>query len=143
MAEERFFDRFGDESQARSRELYDSLFAKTAEKISHHERSNTSMATITPTIGRVVLYWPDKSFSGCRPDAGQPLPALIARVWNDTSINVGGFDANGVPFSAGSVYLVPADGEPLNRDAHYATWMPYQKGQAAKTEALEKAAAGG
>ena len=96
------------------------------------------MATIKPTIGRVVLYWPDKEFRGCRPDACQPLPALIARVWSDTSINVGGFDANGMPFSATSVYLTPAEGEPPNMASHYATWMPYQKGQAAKYEALEK-----
>ena len=51
-------------------------------------------------------------------------------------INVGGFDANGSPFAECSLQLLQ-DGDAPNLAVHYAEWMPYQKGQAAKTEELE------
>lgn len=92
---------------------------------------------INPTVGRVVLFHPSRQFSGCSAGDGVPLPALIARVWSDTCINVGGFDANGLPFSATSVLLIQDD-NPVPTGGHYCEWMPYQKGQAAKTEKLEE-----
>lgn len=52
-------------------------------------------------------------------------------------INVGGFDKNGVPFAATSMKLLQDDDVPPE-GIWYAEWMPYQKGQAAKTESLEK-----
>lgn len=95
---------------------------------------------IKPTIGRVVwLHRPDSI------DQSQPEAALVTYVHSDTCINVAGFNANGVPFALTSVYLDQGD-SPKSADvegsllAVYAEWMPYQKGQAAKTEALEKAA---
>lgn len=91
---------------------------------------------IHPTVGRVVLFHPGSGFSGCSAGAGIPLPALVARVWSDTCINVGGFDANGEPFAATSVLLIQDD-NPVPTGGHYAEWMPYQKGQAAKAEAAE------
>lgn len=91
---------------------------------------------ITPTVGRVVLFHPGPNFNGCPAGTGIPLPALIARVWSDTCINIGGFDANGAPFSATSVLLIQ-DENAVPTGGHYCEWMPYQKGQAAKTEALE------
>ncbi len=94
------------------------------------------MSIITPTVGRVVLFRPGIGFAGIQMPDGDPLPALISRVWNDRLINIGGFDADGKPFSATSVPLIQ-DGEPAPT-GFYAEWMPYQKGQAAKTEALEK-----
>jgi len=84
---------------------------------------------ITPTIGRVVLVF---GRSGSV-DPSNPEPALIAKVWSDTLINAGGFDANGQPFSACSLPL--AQDSPMG--GYHAEWMPFQKGQAAKTEALE------
>jgi len=86
---------------------------------------------ITPTIGRVVWFYP----TGVSHEA-QPLPALICRVWNDSMINVGGFDGDGKPFAATSVFL-NHDGYGNPGGGPWATWMPYQKGQAAKTEAVE------
>lgn len=100
------------------------------------------MASIQPTVGRVVLFHPGPFFQGAKASPGEPLPAMVARVWSDEMINVGGFDANGVPFSATSVKLLK-DGEAPPEGQHYAEWMPYQKGQAAKTEALQQAAGGG
>jgi hypothetical protein len=41
-------------------------------------------------------------------------------------INVGGFDRDGVPFSACSVQLIQ-DGDALPDVTAYAEWMPYQK----------------
>lgn len=88
---------------------------------------------IQPTIGRVVLYYgPGEYVKKC-----QPRPALVCYVHNDTMINVGGFDRNGVPFQATSVKLIQDDAEE-RPDYGHAEWMPYQKGQAAKTEALEQ-----
>ena len=91
---------------------------------------------ITPTVGRVVWFHPGRGFAGCPAGEGIPLAALIARVWSDTCINIGGFDANGMPFAATSVWLLQ-DGNDVPTEGHWAEWMPYQKGQAAKTEAME------
>lgn len=82
---------------------------------------------IKPTIGRVVLVF--------RGQSDQAEPALISYVWNDELINVGGFTKNGTPFNETSLPLVQDDSNTLN--TRYATWMPYQKGQAVKAEALE------
>lgn len=90
---------------------------------------------INPTIGRVVLI---RNRSG--KIGSQDEPALVTYVHSDSCINIGGFDANGTPFAATSVPL--HQGEDADAPAWmHAAWMPYQKGQAAKTEALEKAAA--
>lgn len=83
---------------------------------------------IKPTIGRVVLVTRD----------GVQSPALIAFVHGDTLINVGGFDAGGAPFSAQYVDLVQDAYTPYKPNL-FAEWMPYQVGQAAKTEAAEQA----
>lgn len=85
---------------------------------------------IKPTIGRVVLVH--------RGQSDQAESALICYVHSDTLINVGGFDKNGAPFALTSLQLIQGDETP---PIQYAEWMPYQKGQAAKTEALEAAAA--
>lgn len=89
---------------------------------------------IKPTIGRVVLV---RNRSG--KIGSQDEPALVTFVHSDACINIGGFDANGAPFAATSVTLHQGDDTDAPAYLH-AAWMPYQKGQAAKTEALEKAA---
>lgn len=89
---------------------------------------------ITPTIGRVV--WVIRPLSTM--DIKQPEVGLVTYVHGDRMINVAGFNANGTPFSITSLPLVQDD-EP-KPEGNFACWMPYQKGQAAKTEALEAAA---
>lgn len=85
---------------------------------------------IKPTIGRVVWYYED---SAIQP---QPLPGIVCFVYNDTCVNLAVFTANGVHQAKSSVYLWQGEGErPIG---NFAEWMPYQKGQAAKTEELEK-----
>lgn len=83
---------------------------------------------IRPTIGRVVWYWPTAD------ESEQPFDAHVCYVWSETNINVGGFDANGNPFAATSVQLIQGDEIPTSR---HCRWMPFQKGQAARTEAAE------
>ena len=86
---------------------------------------------IKPTIGRVVWYHPQNA----EPD-DQPNAALVAYVWSDTLVNLAVFDSNGSAYNKSSVFLYQGDGEPPS--SSYCEWMPYQQGQAAKTEALEK-----
>ena len=102
------------------------------------------MASIKPTVGRVVWFYPPtNSAQGgfAYPREGQPLAAVIAHVHSDVMLNLTVFDANGVPHGRTSVPLL-ADGGVPPVSGYYAAWMPYQKGQAAKTEELERAAAG-
>lgn len=86
---------------------------------------------IKPSIGRVVWYWPHgvKAMS-------QPHSAQIAYVHTDFCVNLGYLDENGVARNATSVRLVQ-EGEP-KPEFGYAEWMPYQRGQAAKNDALDE-----
>lgn len=100
------------------------------------------MAVIKPTVGRVVWFYPQ----GSRENT-QPLPAIVSAVWGDRCVNLMVIEQNGVPMShpPTSVTLVQeGDERPKQVDGtfgRHCTWMPYQIGQAAKTEAAEKAAA--
>lgn len=89
---------------------------------------------IKPTIGRVVWYWaPDRVL----PE--QPFAALVAHVWSDTCVNIAYFDEQGRSHNATSVPLYQGDTD--RPDFAFCEWMPFQKGQAAKTEQLESAVA--
>ena len=105
---------------------------------------------ITPTVGRVLLFFTN----GCsinqrqtdqphvfvsdfaQPDPGQPCAAIIARVWSEGMVNLAVFDANGDAHAVTSVALVQPD-DPKPQFGYYCTWMPYQVGQAARTEKAE------
>ena len=86
---------------------------------------------IKPTIGRVVLVHRIKDGKRLSP---QPEPALVCYVHTDYMINVGGFDANGEPFSSTSVNLLQDNEQAPGNiiTGAYAEWMPYQKAQAEK-----------
>ena len=83
---------------------------------------------ITPTVGRVVWFYPDVGMD-------QPHAAIITYVWSDTCVNLVAFNAGGSSFGITSVPLIQDDNP--RPDSFYAEWMPYQKGQTAKTEQLE------
>lgn len=89
---------------------------------------------IKPTVGRVVWFWPASTTPKGDPGA-QPLAATIAYVHTDTNVNLTVHDRNGEIYPLTSVPLWHGDGESPNHP--HCEWMPYQKGQAAKTEALE------
>lgn len=96
---------------------------------------------IKPTIGRVVWYWPnahDLKTLGAFAYEGsdQPFAATVSFVHSDRMVNLSVVDHNGSQYERRSVTLLQ-DGDTVNSKAGYAEWMPYQKGQAAKTEALE------
>lgn len=89
---------------------------------------------IQPTVGRVVWFYP----SGAKP-TDQPLAAMIVCVWSDTCVNLAVFDKSGNPMvNPPTSVLLIQEGNPVPSGGFYCTWMPYQKGQAQKTEALEK-----
>jgi len=96
---------------------------------------------IEPTPGRVVWFRPhedDHTFTGGH--GNEPLAALIAKVHSNRLINVAAFDENGHNRGVENVTLLQDD-DPKPEKGLFACWMPYQTGQAAKTEAAEKAAA--
>lgn len=92
--------------------------------------------TIKPTVGRIVWFYPANTLatSGfAPPNEGQPLAAIITRVIDDAcgGVHLTVFDAEGVPHPMPYVQLLQ-DGEEAPPTGRYATWMPYQIGQAKK-----------
>lgn len=86
---------------------------------------------IKPTVGRIVLFHPGV------PGPANTLAAIVAFVHSDSMVTLTVFGADGSPRSEQSVPLVQQNEEsPGHR---WCEWMPYQLGQAAKTEAAEKA----
>lgn len=85
---------------------------------------------IKPTVGRVVLFIPEKSskeFGYCI-NAGKDHSARIAYVHSDRCVNLEVIDANGKSFNRTSVTLVQEGDAPYDGD--HCRWMPYQIGQA-------------
>lgn len=92
---------------------------------------------ITPTVGRVVWFYPPTNSAEsdfARPGEDAPLAAVIACVLNDSCVNLAVFDANGTPHSRTGVLLVQ-DGQAVPRYRGHCEWMPFQKGQAKAQEA--------
>jgi hypothetical protein len=94
---------------------------------------------IKPTVGRVVLYVPSAG-EDCRSSNEGHCAAIITDVFNDRCISLCAFSAGGsTPYPRNSVQLLqdgdlPIPGSPTG----YAKWMPYQTGQAQKTEAIQR-----
>lgn len=84
---------------------------------------------ITPSIGRIMWYWPQKEQ---RED--QPLAAIVTRVWGDNMVNLCVFNSSGVPEQRTSVPIVQEGSPHTVGDSPYVEWMPYQIGQAKKHE---------
>lgn len=98
---------------------------------------------IQPTIGRRVWYWPstyDRGLEHGQPatiikaDDTQACDAGIAYVHSDRLVNLSVADHNGVMHSRPSVQLVQEGDDPAPQGMGYATWMPYQLGQAKPAE---------
>jgi len=97
------------------------------------------MATvIEPTIGRVVLFHPAEDDAQLADQyRGQSFAAIICDVHDSCLLNLIVFAKNGYPHARVNVPLLQGDGVADERVA-YAHWMPYQLGQAARTEAAER-----
>jgi hypothetical protein len=93
------------------------------------------MPIIEPTIGRVVHYEPHPGDPGYNVSPGTRA-AIIAGINDDGTLNLAVFDRLGHIGSVRNIPLVQ-DGETAP-ETGYAHWMPYQVGQAAKTEALQE-----
>jgi hypothetical protein len=87
---------------------------------------------IKPTIGRVVWFHPVNA------DPEITHAAIVCHVWSDTVVNLHVLDSNGNFYAQTSVFLWQGDGSTPRPSSNFAEWMPYQKGQAAKTEQLER-----
>jgi hypothetical protein len=94
---------------------------------------------IKPTVGRVVWFYSSSLDSqlGRYPN-NEPMAALVTKVWSDSCVNLSIFDPNGNAHGRTSVYLWQGEAHGPRPDGSFCEWMPYQKGQAAKTEQLEK-----
>lgn len=99
-----------------------------------------TQSIIKPTVGRVVWFYPSQNTGEAgfarHAEGGGPYAAFIAHVWSDHLVNLSVLDANGVAHSRTSVPMY--HGECDVPEHAFCGWMPYQKGQAAKTEAAEK-----
>ncbi len=91
---------------------------------------------IKPTVGRVVLYNPGPEDPFGAVAGGDAQAAIICHVLSDDCVNLAVFGPNGVQYSRTSVYLRQEGGSVPFRP--YAEWMPYQIGQAKKTEELQR-----
>ncbi len=93
---------------------------------------------ITPTVGRVVWYRPGPVETTLVHLGDQPCEAHVVAVHGDRCVNIVGWDANGTFFFRSSARLLQDGDSPDFEGQSYCEWMPYQKGQAAKYDALEK-----
>ena len=82
---------------------------------------------IEPTVGRLVHYRPAYAHTA-------PLAALVVGVHDARSVNLTVFNDDGSISPALEVTLLQDDDTPPH-DRPYAEWMPFQKGQAQKTDA--------
>lgn len=101
----------------------------------------SSSPIILPTLGRVVWFKPGKG-SPQVPSTNGYCTAQIIDVLDYETVNLVVVDSAGTRHVLDHIDLVQ-DESLLCEDEHqiggYAVWMPYQKGQAAKTESLEEA----
>jgi hypothetical protein len=83
------------------------------------------MSNIVPTIGRIVNF---------RGSDGRVRAAIVTYVWSDICINLRAFGHDSDDKEDGSHTSVEMHEDGRASSWH---WMPYQKGQAAKTEAVQ------
>ncbi len=93
---------------------------------------------ITPTIGRIMLYWRAK------PRGEKAYASIVTDVVDEHRVDLWVFPPGySESFPATDVPIVQ-DGSPFAAgDSHYAEWMPYQKAVAAGDIVPTRHAAGG
>lgn len=105
-----------------------------------HPNRRKEITVIAPTVGRIVWFHKGTGQDALiEIDSRQPMAAIITYVHHDRLINVTVFNHEGVCYPLTSVQLLQ-DGEIGALDAFYCEWMPFQKGQAMRTQELEQRA---
>lgn len=90
------------------------------------------MTKITPTVGRMLHYVVVSTQPWFAGSPGDVCAAVVARVNSESNVTLTVFDAMGRPY--------PVEGVPLVQEGdtfpagNYCRWMPFQVGQAAKTD---------
>ena len=79
------------------------------------------MQIITPTVGRIVHYWPSKG-DAMTHNKGDHVAAIITHVWSETSVNLVVFDMLGRSQGLASVKLIQP-GEDILEDGGYCTFI--------------------
>lgn len=95
---------------------------------------------IVPTNGRVVWFTPAAHDTLHSSYGDKPWAAHVCHVWHERMVNLLVIQPDGQTRIETSVALLQDD-DPRPDAGRYAEWMPYQNGQAAKAEALEKQSA--
>jgi hypothetical protein len=103
------------------------------------------MSRISPTIGRMVYYYPSNlevRFSKLPfvLHGEGPLSANIAHVFSDTMVSLSVIDSDGNQHARTSVSFIPDDTLPVPDGNAYATWMPFQFEQVAQQGLASKMA---
>lgn len=107
------------------------------------------MPRVLPTLARIMLYAPENTDPGYLNQPGQRMAAMVTGV--DVGPTVPTYDHAGGEETWVAVTVFPpsrspfcrcvpvhfGDGVDQIREGGFVEWMPYQKGQAAKTEELE------
>ena len=88
---------------------------------------------IKPTVGRVIWWFEHDNVTDL---IVGPMVALIADVYPSGRVTLVGWDLDGKPRIGLKHVRIVENGDATDEDV-WAQWMPYQQGQAAKTEQLE------
>ena len=91
---------------------------------------------ITPTVGRIVHFYPSDHDNMMVRHGNNPMAAIVTAVWNERMVNLTVFDANGIVHNITSVHLQQPGDPPVVAGTRHCEWMPYQQGQAAQTNEL-------
>lgn len=97
-------------------------------------------SSIRPTVGRKVWVWVGDDVGSSIVDEAQPFDATILFVEPDGLVSVRFYDHKGSETFAESIELrdpLPGGDNhgPAGSEGIFATWMPYQVGQAKASEA--------
>lgn len=85
---------------------------------------------ITPTVGRIVYFFATVNPGwGDHGDVTTPRAAIVAKVYDDGSLNLLVIDRNGAPHPVVAVELVQDGEKPTG--TWWCEWMPYQRAVAA------------
>lgn len=96
---------------------------------------------ISPSNGQIVWYTPAHDhMDATQHDPLRPLAAMIVHVWGDRMVNLAVFNSDGHQTARTSVILLQDD-DPKPKAGRFCEWMPFQLGQARKTEEAQERAA--